>query len=181
MLPGGAGARTSVSGSGARCARTALVLWNGRDPILKERLFGLTNTEGNHGEDVKEYYFYLDATPTSSYLKMLYKYPQAECPYADLVAANRVRGKSDPEYELLDTGVLIATATSMSLWNMRRPRRRISSCKSRCTTGGLRTQSCMCSHPVVPAHLVVGGRRGTANTIEGHDPPRHQCRASRAQ
>ncbi len=83
----------------------ALGLWNGRDPLLKERLFGLTNAEGNHGEDVKEYYFYLDATPTSSYLKMLYKYPQAEFPYADLVATNGARGKSDPEYELLDTGV----------------------------------------------------------------------------
>ena len=82
-----------------------LALWNGRDPILKERLFGLTNAEGNHGEDVKEYYFYLDATPTSSYLKMLYKYPQAEYPYNDLVATNRSRGKQDPEYELLDTGV----------------------------------------------------------------------------
>ncbi|HEX6523738.1 MAG TPA: hypothetical protein VF070_27620 [Streptosporangiaceae bacterium] len=83
----------------------ALSLWNGRDPILKERLFGLTNAEGNHGEDVKECYFYLDATPTSSYLRMLYKYPQAEFPYADLVAVNRARSKSDPEYELLDTGI----------------------------------------------------------------------------
>jgi len=83
----------------------ALALWNGRDPILKERLFGLTNAEGNHGEDVKECYFYLDATPTSSYLKMLYKYPQAEFPYADLVAVNRARGMTDPEYELLDTGI----------------------------------------------------------------------------
>jgi hypothetical protein len=83
----------------------ALALWNGRDPILKERLFGLTNAEGNHGEDVKECYFYLDATPTSSYLRMLYKYPQAEFPYSDLVAVNRARGKSDPEYELLDTGI----------------------------------------------------------------------------
>ncbi|WP_228122741.1 MGH1-like glycoside hydrolase domain-containing protein [Saccharothrix syringae] len=83
----------------------APALWNGADPILKERLFGLANGEGNHGEDVKECYFYLDATPTSSYLKMLYKYPQAEFPYADLVATNRVRGRSDPEYELLDTGV----------------------------------------------------------------------------
>jgi hypothetical protein len=83
----------------------ALGLWNGRDPLLKERLFGLTNAEGNHGEDVKECYFYLDATPTSSYLKMLYKYPQAEFPYADLIAVNAARGKSDPEYELLDTGV----------------------------------------------------------------------------
>jgi hypothetical protein len=83
----------------------SLALWNGRDPILKERLFGLTNAEGNHGEDVKEYYFYLDATPTSSYLKMLYKYPQAEYPYEDLVATNRARRKLDPEYELLDTGI----------------------------------------------------------------------------
>jgi len=83
----------------------ALALWNGRDPILKERLFGLTNSEGNHGEDVKELYYYLDATPTSSYLKMLYKYPQAEFPYARLVEENRRRGKQDPEFELLDTGV----------------------------------------------------------------------------
>jgi hypothetical protein len=83
----------------------ALNLWNGRDPILKERLFGLTNAEGNHGEDVKECYFYLDATPTSSYLKMLYKYPQAEFPYADLIGVNGALGKTDPEYELLDTGV----------------------------------------------------------------------------
>jgi hypothetical protein len=83
----------------------ALSLWNGRDSILKERLFGLTNAEGNHGEDVKECYFYLDATPTSSYLKMLYKYPQAAFPYADLIAVNAARGRSDPEYELLDTGI----------------------------------------------------------------------------
>jgi hypothetical protein len=83
----------------------ALALWNGRDPILKERLFGLTNAEGNHGEDVKELYYYLDATPTHSYLKMLYKYPQAEFPYARLVEENRCRGKDQPEYELLDTGV----------------------------------------------------------------------------
>ena len=83
----------------------SLGLWNGRDPILKERLFGLTNAEGNHGEDVKEHYFYLDATPTHSYLKMLYKYPQAAFPYADLVAENGRRGTDLPEYELLDTGV----------------------------------------------------------------------------
>jgi hypothetical protein len=86
----------------------ALALWNGRDPILKERLFGLTNREGNHGEDVKEYYFYLDATPTNSYLRYLYKYPQAAFPYDDLVTTNRSRGRSDPEYELLDTGVFDA-------------------------------------------------------------------------
>ena len=83
----------------------ALALWNERDPILKERLFGLTGNEGNHGEDVKEYYFYLDSTPTHSYMKYLYKYPQAEFPYAKLVGENRQRGKSQPEYELLDTGI----------------------------------------------------------------------------
>src|SRR5258705_7126370 len=82
-----------------------VALWNERDPILKERLFGLTNSEGNHGEDVKEYYFYLDSTPTHSYMKYLYKYPQAAYPYADLIEGNRRRGKLDPEYELLDTGV----------------------------------------------------------------------------
>src|SRR5574339_331527 len=83
----------------------ALALWNGRDPILKERLFGLTNSEGNHGEDVKEYYFYLDSTPTHSYMKYLYKYPQAAYPYDDLVATNGRRTRNDLEYELLDTGV----------------------------------------------------------------------------
>ena len=83
----------------------ALALWNGKDPILKERLFGLTNSEGNHGEDVKEYYFYLDCTPTHSYMKYLYKYPQAAYPYADLVETNRRRSRNDFEYELLDTGV----------------------------------------------------------------------------
>ena len=83
----------------------ALALWNGRDPILKERLFGLTNEEGNHGEDVKECYFYLDSTPTHSYMKYLYKYPQAAYPYSDLVLTNRKRSRLHLEYELLDTGV----------------------------------------------------------------------------
>jgi Glycosyl hydrolase family 63 C-terminal domain len=83
----------------------ALALWNERDPILKERLFGLTGNEGNHGEDVKEYYFYLDSTPTHSYMKYLYKYPQVEFPYGQLVEENRRRGKDKPEFELLDTGV----------------------------------------------------------------------------
>src|SRR5438093_5852256 len=86
----------------------ALALWNGQDPILKERLFGLTGPEGNHGEDVKESYFYLDSTPTHSYLKALYKYPQAEFPYARLVEENRRRGKDEPELELADTGVFDA-------------------------------------------------------------------------
>jgi hypothetical protein len=83
----------------------AVALWNGRDPILKERLFGLNNSEGNHGEDVKEYYFYLDSTPTHSYMKYLYKYPQAEYPYGPIIETNRARDKQAAEYELLDTGV----------------------------------------------------------------------------
>ncbi len=83
----------------------ALALWNGKDPIIKERLFGLTNSEGNHGEDVKEYYFYLDSTPTHSYMKYLYKYPQAAYPYDALVATNKQRARHELEYELLDTGV----------------------------------------------------------------------------
>ena len=83
----------------------ALALWNERDPILKERLFGLTNSQGNHGEDVKEYYFYLDSTPTHSYMKYLYKYPQREFPYQDMVETNRRRSREEMEYELLDTGV----------------------------------------------------------------------------
>jgi hypothetical protein len=83
----------------------SLALWNGKDPILKERLFGLTNSEANHGEDVKEYYFYLDSTPTHSYMKYLYKYPQNEFPYLNLININRGRSRLDPEYELLDTGI----------------------------------------------------------------------------
>ncbi|WP_158752127.1 glucosidase [Acidobacterium sp. S8] len=83
----------------------ALALWNGRDPILKERLFGLTNSESNHGEDVKEYYFYLDSTPTHSYMKYLYKYPQTEFPYRDLVETSGRRSREELEYELLDTGI----------------------------------------------------------------------------
>src|SRR3954451_13762121 len=82
----------------------AIALWNGRDPILKERLFGLTNSEGNHGEDVKEYYFHLDNTPTHSYMKYLYKYPQCEFPYDRLVRENKRLMGSGPEFELLDTG-----------------------------------------------------------------------------
>src|ERR1700736_5307531 len=82
----------------------AIALWNGRDWILKERLFGLTGNQGNHGEDVKEYYFYLDSTPTHSYMRMLYKYPQSEFPYESLVEENRRRGRAAPEFELFDTG-----------------------------------------------------------------------------
>jgi mannosylglycerate hydrolase MGH1-like protein/glycosyl hydrolase family 63 len=102
--------RWNEDGLGGICDRHqyvcfAMALWNGRDPILKERLFGLTGNQGNHGEDVKEYYFYLDSTPTHSYMKYLYKYPQAAFPYADLEAENARRGRKAPEYELLDTGV----------------------------------------------------------------------------
>jgi hypothetical protein len=88
-----------------QCICFAWAFWNGRDPILKERIFGLTGNEGNHGEDVKEYYFYLDSTPTHSYMKCLYKYPQAEFPYARLIEENRRRGRGELEYELIDTGM----------------------------------------------------------------------------
>ena len=102
--------RWSEDGLAGFCDRAqqicfALALWNGRDPVLKERLFGLTGNQGNHGEDVKEYYFYLDATPTQSYAKFLYKYPNNPFPYEQLLAENRRRGKNDPEFELLDTGI----------------------------------------------------------------------------
>src|SRR5205814_2244580 len=95
---------------GGVCDRFQLLVfapafWNGRDPIFKDRYFGLTSWEGNHGEDVKEYYFYLDNTPTHSYMKYLYKYPQAEFPYSQLIEENRRRGRSSPEYELIDTGI----------------------------------------------------------------------------
>src|SRR3954468_4872277 len=83
----------------------SLALWNGHDPILKERLFGLTNSEGNYGEDVKEYYFYLDSPPTHSYMRWLYKYPQKAYPYDQLIRTNRQRSRQDMEYELIDTGV----------------------------------------------------------------------------
>src|SRR3954467_6323449 len=100
----------------------ALALWNGADPILKERLFGLTNSEGNHGEDVKEYYYYLDNTPTHSYMHFLYKYPQVAYPYADLVEINQRRSRTEPEYELIDTGIFdgdryFDVAGAVSVWS----------------------------------------------------------------
>src|SRR5512139_98197 len=102
--------RWNEDGLGGICDRHqilcfALALWNGQDPILKERFFGLTGLEGNHGEDVKEYYFYLDSTPTHSYMKMLYKYPQRRYPYGELIDESRRRGRAAPEFELLDTGI----------------------------------------------------------------------------
>ena len=103
--------RWNEDGLGGICDRhqhicLAFSFWNGQDAILKERLFGLTGNEGNHGEDVKEYYFYLDSTPTHSYMRWLYKYPQASFPYGELVGENARRGRSKPEYELADTGAL---------------------------------------------------------------------------
>src|SRR5665213_2181669 len=102
--------RWNEDGLGGICDRHQLIcfavsLWNGQDSILKERLFGLTGNEGKHGEDVKEYSFYLDSTPTHSYMKYLYKYPQAAFPYGALIEGNRRRSRTEPEYELLDTGV----------------------------------------------------------------------------
>ncbi len=102
--------RWGEDGIAGICDRHQLIcfapaFWNGRDPILKERLFGLTGNQGNHGEDVKEYYFYLDSTPTHSYMKHLYKYPQAPFPYARLLEENQRRGKRDLEFELVDTGI----------------------------------------------------------------------------
>ncbi len=94
----------------------ALALWNGADPIVKERLYGLANSEGNHGEDVKEYYFYLDGTPTHSYLKALYKYPHAAFPYETLIEQNRARSRLQPEYELVDPEYSISSATG-TLWS----------------------------------------------------------------
>ena len=137
----------------------ALALWNGADPILKERMFGLTNSEGNHGEDVKEYWFYLDSTPTHSYLKYLYKYPQRAFPYADLVATNRARGKQDMEYELLDTGIFERTATSTSSWSTPRARPTTSSCWSRRKPRAGGGDAAPPADALVPQHVVVGRRR----------------------
>src|SRR6478672_1657101 len=102
--------RWGEEGIGGICDRDqnlclAIALWNKKDPIIKENFFGLTNQQGNHGEDVKEYFYYLDSTPSHSYMKMLYKYPQQEFPYAQLVEENKKRGRHDPEFELLDTGI----------------------------------------------------------------------------
>ena len=101
------GAKTVLPASAttSSCCAFSVALWNGKDPILKERAFGLTNSEANHGEDLKEYYFYLDSTPTHSYMKYLYKYPQAAFPYLNLIETNRGRNRLDMEYELLDTGI----------------------------------------------------------------------------
>ena len=141
----------------------ALALWNERDPILKERLFGLTNSEGNHGEDVKEYYFYLDNLPTHSYQRWLYKYPQAEFPYNDLVAVNRGRSRHEQEYELaghrhLRRGPLLRRRGGAREGRAGRhhlPHHRVQPLDA----GG---RTARAAHAVVPQHLVVGRRPAEA-------------------
>ena len=153
----------------------ALALWNGKDPILKERLFGLTGNEGNHGEDVKEYYFYLDSTPTHSYMKFLYKYPQAEFPYGRLVEENRQRGKRDLEFELIDTGVFDEIATSMSSSNTPRPAPRTSWSGSKRSIAAPSRRHCIfCrrSGSATPGHGAwMSGGRGCAVKRARRSPP----------
>jgi hypothetical protein len=116
----------------------SLALWNERDPILKERLFGLTNSEANHGEDVKEYYFYLDSTPTHSLHEYLYKYPQRAYPYRDLIETNRRRSREEFEYELLDTGVFGDDRYFDVFVEYAKEARKTSSFASPCTIAGLK-------------------------------------------
>ena len=146
----------------------ALALWNGKDDILKERLFGLTNSEGNHGEDVKEYYFYLDSTPTHSYMKYLYKYPQAAYPYADLVETNRRRNRNEMEYELSTPVFSRTTDTSTSSWNTPKPVRKTSWCESRRSTEAPRRLNCICCRRCGSATI---GRNGSPNQIEPLQKP----------
>ena len=145
------------------------LLWNERDPILKERLFGLTGPEGNHGEDVKEYYFYLDSTPTHSYMKFLYKYPQAEFPYAWFVEENRSRGRQASEFELLTLASLTITATSMCLSSTPRRRLKISSSASGDKSGAGSRAISLASNAVVSQHLVLGTRAQRRPRIRHND------------
>ena len=140
----------------------ALALWNERDPILKERLFGLTNSEGNHGEDVKEYYFYIDSTPTHSYMKYLYKYPQREFPYRDLVETNRSRSREEFEYELIDTGFSMTTAISTCSSSMPRKVRKTTHPNHRSQSRAGISQASRVTDAVVPEHMVVGRRHAEA-------------------
>ena len=139
----------------------ALAFWNGKDPILKERLFGLTNNEGNHGEDVKEYYFYLDSTPTHSYMKYLYKYPQTAYPYSDLVDTSRRRGRQELEYEVLYStpACSIRTATSTYSSNTPRPRPKTFSLKLRSVTVARNRPYCTCCRPCGTATRGHGAKR----------------------
>ena len=161
----------------------ALALWNGKDPILKERAFGLANSEGNHGEDVKEYYFYLDSTPTHSYMKYLYKYPQAAYPYDDLVRSNRARGKHEPEYELLDTGVFDGGRYfDVCVEYAKAAPEDVLVRITVANRGPEAAEAAPAAHAVVPQHLVAAGRRlqaategaGPARPARGARPP-HRC------
>ena len=143
----------------------ALALWNEHDPILKERLFGLTNTEGNHGEDVKEYYFYLDNLPTHSYQRWLYKYPHEAYPYDDLVTTNRSRSRLEPEYELIDTGIFDDNRYFDVEVEYAKDGPNDILCRITVhNRGGIDAPLHVLAHPLVPQHLV--GRRST------EQPPR---------
>ena len=140
----------------------SVALWNGKDAILKERLFGLTNSESNHGEDVKEYYFYLDSTPTHSYMKYLYKYPQGAFPYDDLVETNGQRSRNEPEYELIDTGAYlrrIATLTFSSSIARRNTRRHLDSSHSSINRGDFVSDATPASPPLVSQYLAGSPER----------------------
>jgi hypothetical protein len=136
----------------------AVALWNGKDPILKERLFGLTNSEGNHGEDVKEYYYYLDSTPTHSYMKYLYKYPQNAYPYGDLIETNRRLGRNAPEYELLDTGVFTADRYFDVFVEYAKAGPRDTLIRISCAIVDLKPPACMYCRPCGSAIRGHGGR-----------------------
>ena len=156
----------------------ALALWNGKDPILKERLFGLTNSEGNHGEDVKEYYFYLDSTPTHSYMKYLYKYPQAAFPYDDLVKTNRGRSRDEMEYELLDTGVFDQDRYFESSWSTPKTARTTCWCRSPRSTGGRKRPSYIYCRPCGSA---MTGHRGLPDMARNRGSSRSRERRARVR
>ena len=156
------GARTAWAGicDDGQHLCLAFAFWNGRDPILKERIFGLTGNEGNHGEDAKEYWWYLDSTPTHSWMRWRYVYPQREFPYDRLVAENGRRGRDDPEFELLDTGDLRRRPLLGHRRRLREGRRRTTRASAlgpqRRPRGG---HAARAAHAVVPQHVVVGPRR----------------------
>ena len=157
----------------------ALALWNGRDPILKERLFGLTGNEGNHGEDVKEYYFYLDSTPTHSYMQMLYKYPQAEFPYQALVDENRRRGRSEPEFELYDTGVFARESLLRCFCGIRqRQRRGYFYPHYRMESRAGSSHAASVADAVVSQYLVVGQGLAAADDPQGDSAWTESCAAN---
>ena len=156
----------------------ALALWNGKDPILKERLFGLTNNEGNHGEDVKEYYFYLDSTPTHSYMKYLYKYPQNTYPYSDLVETSRRRGRNDAEYELLDTGIFDEDRYFDVFVEYAKAAPTDILIKISIANRGPRQSNCTCYRPCGSATLGLGGRN-SPNPLCGRCPGPTRSRSKR--